>query len=414
MDGEIGEQNINKDLKQEDVNDLENAFTPDVLNSQLSADSGIELENKMEYENAGVGKTKEDGLLEGLIVQEQSEPSKELQRINKIENANIEEGKDGQSLECNQQPDIAIQGQGQLELASEEKNAKAVKGNAHIGQSKARKSVSSLPGKGQNSSSLVQKPRSSQNSSVSSKGVAKVATRVSMDSITKKKNNIGHESHIEGAEVKSPASNGSIPSSANHVTARTNYTVPQPFTLATNKRASTGGQIADGNTPKRTSGDTGAISSATKKQESAAKPTSTLGTKKFLRSHSLHSHNQNEKPMKEGEVKQEDDDAGSVASSTTTVKSSRPGTALSVSGFSFRCNERAEKRKEFFSKLEEKIQAREKEKSHLQAKSKESQEAEIKQLRKSLTFKATPMPSFYQEGPPPKVELKKSIDSCKT
>nr|GEW04523.1 hypothetical protein [Tanacetum cinerariifolium] len=94
----------------------------------------------------------------------------------------------------------------------------------------------------------------------------------------------------------------------------------------------------------------------------------------------------------------DDDDTHSTTSSGQ-VRSS-------ASGFSFRLDERAEKRRQFFSKLEEKSNAKEVEKTKLQEKSKESQEAEIKKLRKSLTFKAAPMPSFYKE-PPPKVELKK-------
>ena len=77
-----------------------------------------------------------------------------------------------------------------------------------------------------------------------------------------------------------------------------------------------------------------------------------------------------------------------------------------TSALGIKSQERAEKRREFYAKLEEKMRAKEEEKNQMEAKTQEENENKMKELRKGLKFKATPLPSFYQDGPP-KVEVKK-------
>ncbi|XP_042378464.1 protein WVD2-like 1 [Zingiber officinale] len=100
------------------------------------------------------------------------------------------------------------------------------------------------------------------------------------------------------------------------------------------------------------------------------------------------------------------DDSCSVASSAASFRSLK-GRRTIGNAPSFKCSERAEKRKEYYTKLEQKHRAMEAEKLQIEARIKEEQDTALKEFRKNLIVKANPLPSFYAKGPPPKAELKK-------
>lgn len=170
-----------------------------------------------------------------------------------------------------------------------------------------------------------------------------------------------------------------------------NYTVPQPFDLATEKRgpcAHTNG-VESGATSFSFSPNANNLLSPTSAKTS--QPNSPFTARKSLQPDKKH---------------RDDDDNWSIASSIASVQTAKSRVTIGTAP-TFRSLERAEKRKEFYHKLEEKHRALAEERSQNEERLKEEREAALKLLRKHLVVKANPVPSFYYEPPPPKAELKK-------
>ncbi|KAH7352696.1 hypothetical protein KP509_19G059000 [Ceratopteris richardii] len=202
------------------------------------------------------------------------------------------------------------------------------------------------------------------------------------------------------ARRKSSRSGSSAPITVG--SSRSQFTISQPFSLATDKRAFDGrrakGAECVPSHKEKAFGRNGTLHEANLRTPEIHR----LPAVKATRSETFR--------CRESEIlDNRDDDAVSIYSTQSCLVAPKAKTSwfTSTSSFKFQTDARAEKRKEYYAKLQERMIVKEDEKNRMQEKVKKEREEEIKQLRRSLNFKANPIPRFYQEGPPKMPELQK-------
>ncbi|KAJ7568203.1 hypothetical protein O6H91_01G023000 [Diphasiastrum complanatum] len=180
---------------------------------------------------------------------------------------------------------------------------------------------------------------------ITGKGPSKSLSKADVDDISKRKRSTSEHIHVDASEALPLTSSSVLHRSPCLGSARANFTVPQPFALATDKRASLGNRPASGEVAKLSSKQPGNGCSPTfsiKKPQVLPKTSTRPSSAKDIHLEAIKSSNES----KAMEVPEVEPATFLQALPSSPAKIKEEHNSKSMIGFNFKCDERAERRKE--------------------------------------------------------------------